>query len=77
MAEILTDSAAWEDCIHGLPQMSCSSCRHPYKPPEKPAVEYVMTARFDGRCNECNLPISAGTKIAKMSDESYRHEGCT
>lgn len=76
-AEVLTDSSAWDECKHGLPTGSCSSCRHPYRPPEKATVEYLLRARYDGHCNGCNLPISVGQPIAKMSDETYRHESCT
>jgi hypothetical protein len=65
-----------EECVHGLTTMTCSSCRHPYRPPEKPTVEAIFTARYPGQCNECNLPIVVGAWIAKLSNESYVHERC-
>lgn len=76
MVEVLTDSPQWDECKHGLPAGSCSSCRHPYRPPAPPTVERELRAVFAGHCRECNLPISAGQRIAYMSDETYRHAWC-
>lgn len=44
--------------------------------PTPPKAEATFTARFDGHCRGCNLPIGAGQIIHRMSDETYRHQGC-
>jgi hypothetical protein len=64
------------ECPHGLDEAWCSTCKHPYKPPEKPTMEFGLIARFGGQCGECNLPIYMGQHIAKMSDDTYRHYEC-
>lgn len=74
--EVLTDSPMWHDCKHGLPAMMCAACKHPYTPPAEPTAEYTFDATFDGQCPECNLPISVGHPVAKMTDGSYRHARC-
>lgn len=76
MTDVLTDSAAWDECPHGLTMASCSLCRHPYVPPPKPTVEFTTKARFEGRCAECNLPIFIGQVIVRMSDERWVHSDC-
>lgn len=76
MAEVLTGSAGWDDCPHGLPTLTCSACRNPYKPPPKPTVEAEFTARYDGHCDSCNLPILVGQRIVRMSDDRYLHKEC-
>lgn len=65
-----------DECRHGLPKASCYSCKHPLRAPVRPTVEYTFTAKFDGRCGECNLPMRVGEVVARMSDERYVHEGC-
>lgn len=46
--------------------------------PQRPlTVEATMTSKFDGHCSGCNLPWSPGVRIAKMSDGTYRHVGCS
>lgn len=76
MVEVLTDSPMWDECMHGLPAGTCSSCKHPLTAPAAPTVEHTFIARRDGHCPGCNLPISEGDHIAKMSDETYRHRWC-
>lgn len=68
-------------CSHGMPSpASCIECMEdgPVMAPERAAeeVEARFPARFDGHCNACNLPISVGQRIAKLSSGRYVHEGC-
>lgn len=66
-----------EECPHGLDSRWCSICLHGVsKPPEQPTVEATFAARFDGYCSPCNLPISAGQVISKLSDGRYVHKEC-
>ena len=45
--------------------------------PVRPVVaEYTFHAVFDGQCPACDLPIREDQFIARMSDETYRHEAC-
>lgn len=69
-------------CTHGMPSpASCIECMNEgvMPPPPKPqpvTVEYAFTAKFDGHCGACNLPTSAGERIAKLSSGAYVHEAC-
>ena len=76
-AEVLTDSSAWDECKHGLPAGSCSSCKHRYRPPEPLTVEFTFNARYDGHCAVCNLPIVFDQRISRMSDDTFQHEWCS
>lgn len=60
---------------------SCVDCMEegnlpPAPRPQRPTVEATFSARYDGTCRGCNLAIHEGQTIHRMSDESYRHEGC-
>lgn len=65
------------ECIHGLTEGTCAICKHgPRRPPRREPVA-TFTARYDGQCPECDLPIHAGIDVVhKMSDDSYIHKDC-
>ncbi len=69
-------------CPHGMPSPpSCVSCMEdgPAAPPNvnrPPTVEATFRARYDGHCNGCNLAISVGQVVHRLSDERYVHAGC-
>lgn len=44
---------------------------------ETPKIESVFTANYEGQCPTCNLPISVGQRIARMSNDRYIHFACT
>lgn len=55
---------------------TCPVCRGPVPKPTV-TVERYFTARFDGQCPECDLPIHAGTDVALLSTGRYVHGTCT
>lgn len=65
-------------CMHDMDPTWCSICKRGLaKPaPTEPTVEYSLAARFDSHCRGCNLPIAAGQRISRLSDDTYVHEGC-
>lgn len=65
------------DCIHGLDSRWCSLCLHPEERKEKrPTVEATFFARYEGQCRGCNLAITAGQVIHRLSNDTYVHQGC-
>ena len=71
-------------CEHGDIAVACLDCLAG-KPPERPntprpalVVESAaFPARYPGHCNGCNLEIHEDQLIVRMSDETYRHRGCS
>lgn len=69
-------------CPHGMPSPpSCVECMEdgPVAPPERtrrPTVEATFQARYAGHCSGCNLPITPGQVVHRLSDERYVHQGC-
>jgi hypothetical protein len=68
-------------CPHGMPTAtSCFECMEGtgIGPPPKEDVTVVATfvAAYDGQCGGCNLPITVGRLIHKLSNDSYVHPGC-
>jgi hypothetical protein len=74
-------------CTHGYPSpAACIDCMAdgpvvpppPPRPPS-PTVASRLTARFSQRCGGCDDPIHAGDEIARMTDNTYRHDNdyCT
>lgn len=69
-------------CPHGMPKPStCLTCMEdgPVAPPTakvRPTPVATFTARFDGQCPGCNLPITPGQVIHCLSDMAYVHQGC-
>ena len=64
-------------CIHGMDDPAwCSMCSGK-KDDDRETIEYGFAAQFDSHCDECNLPVSVGQRIAKMSTGRYIHEACT
>lgn len=63
-------------CRHDLEEEWCSICLG--KTSVVADVEHVFEANYDGQCSaNCGERIASGQRIAKMSDGTYRHEGCT
>lgn len=72
------------ECTHGMPTPgSCWECMEDGNLPvasravTPPTVEHYLTAAYAGHCSDCNLAIHEGQRIARMSDETYRHARCT
>lgn len=66
------------ECPHGLDQRWCSVCLRGPKPrPVAVTVEATFEARYAGQCPACNLPITVGQTICRLSDESYVHQDCS
>lgn len=69
-------------CEHGDIPAACLDCLEerpagPAEPPGPPAAPIgTFTARFPGHCQGCNLAIHEGQRISRMTDDTYRHEGC-
>ena len=63
------------ECKHGLDEDTCSLCLHPNRQPETREADYVTTARFEGHCRDCDLPIHPGQAIAAFHGR-FVHEGC-
>lgn len=65
-----------EDCIHGIDPRWCSLCKHPVQGSEVAVeIEATFAARYDGHCNGCNLPISVGQMVHRLSSGRYVHTG--
>lgn len=65
------------ECPHGLDTRWCSVClRGVTKPDPSPTVDCTFRARFDGECRTCDLPISAGLMVCRLSNGAYVHLGC-
>lgn len=70
-----------DDCPHGLPTRgACFECMldGPIPKPPQPAVEikWTTTARFQGRCRECQQTIYIGEVIVSTLDNVILHEVC-
>lgn len=39
-------------------------------------VEFGFTARYDGECGRCHLPIYPGQPCAQLGDGRNVHQGC-
>lgn len=69
-------------CTHGMPTpASCIDCMDEgvgIAPsiPEAPTVEAVFAAKYPGHCGGCNLPVSVGQRLARLSNGTYQHEEC-
>lgn len=64
------------ECIHGLEEDWCATCKHGAEVPTSPADVATFRAKYEGDCRECRLPIAVGEVICLRSDDSYVHEGC-
>lgn len=62
----------------------CMACQEDHgvgaAPVQAPTAEgSTFTANYNGQCagvGACNLQISEGQRIVRMSDGTYRHVGC-
>lgn len=69
-------------CTHGMPSpASCVECMEDGNLPPAPrptvTVDAVFIAYYAGHCRTCNLPTRAGERIARLSNDTYVHAGCT
>lgn len=70
------------DCTHGMPTpASCVDCMDEgnLPPPPRPAPEtavMAVTARWDGQCRACDLPIVPGQPIVMTTRDRWLHERC-
>lgn len=69
-------------CPHGMPTpASCTLCMEdgPVAPPSKnePVTTLrVLTAKYEGQCDACDLPIIIGQTIRLLSNDQYIHAAC-
>lgn len=64
-------------CIHGLgPVSACTICNGRDK--REAAIEpaRIFTAKYEGHCDACNLPIYVGQMIAWRPETKPIHEEC-
>lgn len=68
------------DCPHGMPSVgSCVECMADGPvpaPKQEPEQRYTVTAKFDGHCTECNLPIRAGDRVSGVRAGRWIHAEC-
>lgn len=71
--------SALEECIHGLgPVEACVICngRAKREAAEEAERPRVFVAKFDGQCDECDLPIHVGQMVAWLPERRATHEEC-
>jgi hypothetical protein len=64
------------ECIHGLDDEWCATCKHGPEREEPERIRYAFDAQYDGHCPECNLPISVGQFCVKTSRDRTLHRKC-
>lgn len=64
------------ECIHGL-EHGCTICLRGPTIHEPVRVSFTFTAKFEGQCRACNLPIYVGERVARLTNEALVHEACT
>jgi hypothetical protein len=67
------------ECPHGSVPASCPPCRRDAQPEPTVIVTRRFTARFDGTCPGCDLPISVGQDARSVITDGHRvtyHDGC-
>lgn len=69
-------------CTHGFPSPAqCMTCIEDDGlgaapvPPEK--ITHWFTARYDGQCTACDLPIRPGQPAASTTNDRTIHGSCT
>ena len=68
-----------DECIHRLDPATCTICNGRYRRERHQVVEWSrpFTARYDGQCDACDLPIHAGEYIVYRADHGRaRHLTC-
>ena len=67
-------------CEHGDIRAACLDCLNETPAGREPKPVLVATSWFNamypGHCRGCNLPIHEGQRVARLSNETYVHEGC-
>lgn len=73
-------------CPHGMPTpASCLECMEEGNlgatpPPPPPKLGPAFTARLEGQCPGCNLPIAPGQRARAVEGRHatyYVHDGCS
>jgi len=66
------------ECDHGLDERWCTICKNgpTRRGPEPVTVVATFPARFPGDCPSCDLPITEGQTIHRLSNDRYVHAGC-
>lgn len=68
-----------EECVHGGDPRSCPPCQRaagrldPLGDSEFEA--FFFTARYEGQCGACDLPICVGQRVVKLTG-GYVHAMC-
>lgn len=70
------NSSDMSECIHGLDTEWCATCKHGPEKQPRDEIEYSFTAKYDGHCSSCNLPVYVGQRAAKTVKGRLIHEGC-
>lgn len=66
-----------DECPHGMEDPSwCSTCKHGPERNEPDKIDYAFTAKYEGHCTSCDLPIYIGQRAAKMTKGRVIHEDC-
>ena len=71
--------SALDECIHGLgPVEACVICngRAKREAAEQAEQPHAFAAKFEGQCDECDLPIYIGQIVAWLPERHATHEGC-
>lgn len=68
-----------DECIHGLgPVAACTICngRARREIAEQAELPRLFAAKFEGQCDNCDLPIMVGQTVAWLPERRATHEGC-
>lgn len=68
-------------CPHDDDPATCPPCRRQRGADRPlghtaPTVEFAFTARYEGACGACGLPVYVGQSCAHLSDGTNVHRGC-
>ena len=66
-----------DECPHGMEDPSwCSLCSQPSVLDELQGdISRPFAARYDGHCEECNLPVRVGERLVMFAGVAF-HEKC-
>lgn len=71
----MTPAAPAADCKHGIPEASCSVCKHG-QAVARERFSPQFTARYDGWCRNCDERFEAGDEIRQSDMGHYVHAEC-
>ena len=64
-------------CVECWQPWPCRKARSRQPTSTSMTSEGTLTARFPGSCPSCGGPIHPGERVARWSDNRYRHLRCT